>query len=111
MSAPHFYQRLLVKRPVVFMTGADHYMLANGISGYGGFDQLTEDEDDLLALPHLLSYEEMQISALASVAVPTYFVSSSSKPLCMRTWIQLLLVAQISMRTTLSLSYPYIPSF
>jgi hypothetical protein len=79
MSALDLCQRLLVKRPVVFMTASDRYLLSNGRDGSGGFDRLSPVEDDLLSVHNYITYDEMQISALFSVSVPTFFINSGAR--------------------------------
>ena len=81
------------------MTSDDQYLLNNGHDGLGGFEiigspseSLPQDDtyaepmnfimkktDKTLSMSHLLSYDEMQLSAFFSVAVPTYFINSGSR--------------------------------
>lgn len=83
MTALKFCHRLLTKRPVVFITKHDEYLLQNGKDGRdggdGGFENLSENKADKLNIHDLLSYDEMLISALFSVSVPTLFINSGSR--------------------------------
>lgn len=85
-------------RPVMFMTSADQYLLNNGCDGAGGFEAIgsihdlppndestnfiMEKGDKTLSMKYLLSYDEMQLSAYFSVAVPTYFINAGSRGNC-----------------------------
>ncbi len=75
-----FVDRLLTKRPLMFMTADDQYLLRNGQRGYGGFEAIgTKNECVPLVLSDYLSYDEMQIAALISVSSPTYFINNGSR--------------------------------
>lgn len=73
-----FITRLLTKRPVMFMTASDQYILRDGTRGFGGFDNIG-NKSGTLSLVDYISYDEMAISALLGVSVPTYFVNSGDK--------------------------------
>ena len=48
--------------------------------GYGGFDAIGSDHERAeLSLEHLMSYDEMAISALVSVGGPTQFVNTGDR--------------------------------
>lgn len=82
MSVVELMQRLLAKRPLVFYTGVDRYTLTSGASGADpeGFDLVGRDsERHSLRLADVMSYDEMNISALMAVSVPTYFINSGSR--------------------------------
>jgi hypothetical protein len=82
----------------MFMTSHDQYVLNNGLDGAGGFeavgsasetvpddessDFIMEKGDKKLSLKYLLSYDEMQLAAFFSVAVPTYFINTGSRGNC-----------------------------
>jgi len=72
--------RLLTCRPVMFMQSYDQFMLKQGIDGAGGFEEMVHYplENDF-SLQHLLSYDEMQLSALVSMSVPTHFLNQGSR--------------------------------
>ena len=76
MSESEFINRLLAKRPLMFMTKADTYVLRNGQKGYGGFDTIgTIQQKSPLILEDYLSYDEMQIAALLGRCGPRYTAS------------------------------------
>lgn len=72
--------RLLRCRPLAFLTSADAFLLREGRSGSGGFDEIgtTHQGPDLL-LSNLLSYDEMAWSALVGVSVPTHFINAGGR--------------------------------
>jgi len=71
--------RIFQKRPVVFYTEVDSYMLQSGETGYGGFDDIPRNTSGEFVLENLISYDEMQISALMSVSVPTHFINAGGR--------------------------------
>jgi len=80
MDVSAFFDRLLIKRPLMFMTENDTYMLRDGKQGCGGFEAIgTQSEHAPLLLREYLSYDEMQIAALIGVAVPTYFINNGNR--------------------------------
>ena len=80
MSESQFIDRLLIKRPLMFMTESDAYLLRNGDKGQGGFEAIgTLNEKSPLVLKEYLSYDEMQIAALLGVSVPTFFINSGDR--------------------------------
>ncbi len=80
MSRRDFINRLLVKRPLMFMTEADQYLLRDGKRGSGGFELTGKEEEEYpLILQDYLSYDEMAIAALIGVSVPTMFINSGSR--------------------------------
>jgi hypothetical protein len=85
VNTEKFITRLLTNRPMVFMYPNDQYVL-NGEHfeavreamrmGTQGFEKIGKnDEKKPLLLNNYLSYDEMQISALLGVSVPTYFIN------------------------------------
>ena len=84
MGTVEFITRLLTKRPLVFMTGSDNYLLKEGElrerRGHGGFDEIgTEAEYEPMLLKNLQSYDEMAISALLGMSVPTPFINEGGR--------------------------------
>ena len=80
MGDREFIDRLLVKRPLMFMTEYDTYRLRNGRKGNGGFEKIgTENEQSFLILKDYISYDEMQIAALLGVSVPTFFINNGNR--------------------------------
>lgn len=80
MSVEEFIDRLLKKRPLMFMNSNDSYISRDSIWGLGGFDSIGEDyEKEPLVLKSYLSYDEMAISSMLNVSVPTYFINDGNK--------------------------------
>lgn len=80
MTSSQFITRLLARRPLMFQTRADVWLLPTGQSGNGGFENVgTDDEKPPLALSEVISYDEMQISALLAVAGPTVFINDGER--------------------------------
>jgi len=81
LSVTQLVQRMMVKRPLVFMTKDDAYMLRDGHTfGQGGFTRLgTRSERSPLVLADYQSYEEMEIAALLGMSVPTPFINDGSR--------------------------------
>ena len=83
-----FINRLLTQRPLAFLSRGDSYKLrhkdpsGNNITGEGDyiFDNIgTDKESKIVKLENYISYDEMQISALLGVAVPTLFINKGSR--------------------------------
>lgn len=80
MDNAAFIDRLLIKRPLMFMTAQDHYLLRNGMKGAKGFEDIGKNyEKAPLILADYLSYDEMQIAALLGVSVPTVFINNGAR--------------------------------
>jgi hypothetical protein len=81
MSILEFLKRLLEKRPLVFCGPNDSYKLRSKNKNTSGcFDNIgTVCEVAPLVLRDYLSYEEMEISALLGVAVPTFFINDGNR--------------------------------
>lgn len=87
MDEFELFTRLLRKRPISFWGSGDRYILpttacARQLSSqqWGGFEEIGGDRENApLLLEDYLSYDEMQISALISVAVPTLFINSGDR--------------------------------
>lgn len=87
MNQSELFTRLLRKRPLSFWGGGDRYILATTRSArqlesqqWGGFEEIGEDEQHSpLVLEDYLSYDEMQVSALILVAVPTLFINNGKR--------------------------------
>ena len=81
MKLEAFFDKLIRKRPLMFMTAGDEYILRDGkTEGKGGFEPIgTGDEIAPLVLEEYNSYPEMQIVALMGVSVPTHFINSGSR--------------------------------
>lgn len=83
MTPTAFIDRLLRNRPLVFMCDWDEYHLRDGTGGIGGFEKIgTSEEKEPLTLANYLSYDEIQISALIGVSVPTHFINDGSRHNC-----------------------------
>lgn len=80
MDVSSFIDRLLTKRPLMFMTKSDLYLLRDGKKGETEFELVgTRLEKEYLGLDEYLSYDEMQISSLIGVSVPTFFINNGSR--------------------------------
>lgn len=80
MTESAFIDRLLTKRPLMFMTAADCCLLRDGQQGQGGFEAIgTQGEQYPLVLADYLSYDEMPIAALLGVSTPTCFINNGSR--------------------------------
>lgn len=80
MTKEEFVTRLLTKRPCAFYGAGDIFQLRDGTKGFGGFDKIgTNLQSGKLQLKDYISYDEMGISALLSVSVPTFFVNSGGR--------------------------------
>jgi hypothetical protein len=83
MSLVDFIDRLLSKRAVMFMGSVDHYLLLNGKSGSGNWENVgTPNETLPLVLDNCLSYDEIKLSALLSVSSHTYFINDGDRNNC-----------------------------
>ena len=83
MKVSDLITRLLSKRPLVFYTSGDVYMMKDGASGAGGFEAVgTEAEAEPLLLQRTLSYDEMALSAMIAMSVPTHFINAGSRGNC-----------------------------
>eukprot|EP00401_Gymnodinium_catenatum_P002658 CAMPEP_0117507174 /NCGR_PEP_ID=MMETSP0784-20121206/26291_1 /TAXON_ID=39447 /ORGANISM="" /LENGTH=943 /DNA_ID=CAMNT_0005302677 /DNA_START=115 /DNA_END=2944 /DNA_ORIENTATION=+ len=79
-------RRLLTKRPLMFMTECDEYVLRDGrTSGKStvrgpSFDDIgTFREQAPLVMEDYQSYDEMEISALLGMSVPTHFINTGGR--------------------------------
>jgi len=80
LDSPGLISRLLTKRPLAFLNPQDTYLLRDGTSGVGGFELVgSRYERHPLNLSDLLSYDEMALSALVGVSVPTHFMNSGAR--------------------------------
>ena len=80
LSLNSFIKRLITKRPLMFMTHKDTYLLRDGSRGSGGFEKIgTEQESLPLTLSNYLSYDEMQLSAMIGISSPTFFINNGNR--------------------------------
>ena len=85
MSVSDLIVRLLTCRPVVFVGRNDFFLLKNGDRGEGGFESISINGKhgpsrlSNLSQDDLISYDEMQLSALVSVSLETFFINSGSR--------------------------------
>lgn len=80
MTPEQFVDRLIKKRPLMFMTGADSYVLRNGAKGAGGFERIGQDDEaGDLCLADYQSYFEMSLAAFLSMVIPTHFINNGSR--------------------------------
>jgi len=89
-TAPQFIKRLLTKRPLMFMSEFDVHLLKDGTLYLeqafkpGPYPQPfeligTNREKKPFILNDYISYDEMAISALIGVSVPTFFINNGRK--------------------------------
>lgn len=75
-----FIKRLFICRPLMFMLSSDRYILRDKTQGSGGFESIgTDAQISPLLLQDYLSYDEMTISALLGVSVPTMFINDGNR--------------------------------
>eukprot|EP00947_MAST-08B_sp_MAST-8B-sp1_P002456 g2456.t1 len=96
MSVAGLADRLIRRRPLMFMMAADLYILPTGENGAGAelFDRIGGDDDDdddaagssgssssssPLTLGRYMSYDEMQLAALLLVSTPTFFINAGGR--------------------------------
>lgn len=79
--AEDLINRCLSKRPLVFWNSSDAYLLRDGVTdAEGGFENIgTLSQIPPLILADYQSYDEMQISALIGISVPTHFINNGSR--------------------------------
>ena len=76
-----FFNRLLSKRPLVFLNSSDSYRLKDGqIRGHGGFPSIgTEAEKPPLLMEHLMTYDEIKLAALVNFSGATALINSGDR--------------------------------
>lgn len=83
MTTEDFITRLLHKRPLAFYLDSDKYKLRDGktTGNMGNFDftKLPTSMTKPYTLQNYISYDEMPISALLGVSVPTYFINNGKR--------------------------------
>lgn len=80
MTPDDLLLRLFAARPLTFWLPQDSYVLRNKQEGEGGFNLIgTDYERPPLVLEHLLSYDEMALSALISISTPTPFFNDGGR--------------------------------
>ena len=71
MNKKKFISRILQKRPLVFFTPIDDYLLRDGQTSGSGWNNPVMKE--------YLSYDEIAIGALVGVSVPTFFINNGAR--------------------------------
>ena len=85
MDEVSFIHRLLTKRPLVFQTEHDSFLLRDGkttqLAGISDpFEAIgTPGQTSPITLDEYISYDEMQLSALLGVSTPTAFINDGSR--------------------------------
>jgi hypothetical protein len=85
MNPEGLLSRMLQKRPLTFWLPNDDWLMPSGTSGAGGWELVGTDEEGQsthaasLNLASVMSYDEVALSALVSVAVPTHFINSGGR--------------------------------
>lgn len=87
MTRPEFINRLITKRPLVFYTEHDVFLLRDGkttektaglqadpFEEIGSLKQVSP-----IILDEYISYDEMQLSALLGVSTPTFFINDGNR--------------------------------
>ncbi|XP_011296476.2 uncharacterized protein LOC101898587 isoform X4 [Musca domestica] len=83
LSLSQFIQRLLEKRCASFLGRNDKFLLISGRRGCGGFrDVGTTKEKHPLLLKHVLSYDEIKLSALLSVSSYSELINNGNRQNC-----------------------------
>ncbi|XP_068154642.1 uncharacterized protein [Drosophila tropicalis] len=85
LSLCGFIQRLLEKRCASFFARNDKYLLLTGETGASGFEPIGSlQEKAPLKLEHVLSYDDIKMSALLSVSSYTEFINEGERANCGR---------------------------
>jgi len=81
MSLTEFVDRLICRRPLIFMDPVDSWLAKDGSYGAGGWDVIgTENEmDGNLKLKNFLSYDEIKIASLLQLSTPTMLINNGSR--------------------------------
>ncbi|HEY6438003.1 MAG TPA: DUF4804 domain-containing protein, partial [Ignavibacteriaceae bacterium] len=86
MTRNEFIQRLLIKRPLVFVGAScvikrDRGLLRDGTEIIGGKDWelIGKKVEGDIKLKDYLSYDEMQISSLIGASTPTFFINNGER--------------------------------
>ncbi|XP_034661709.1 uncharacterized protein LOC117897146 [Drosophila subobscura] len=78
-------QRLLEKRCASFFARHDKFLLLTGETGASGFEPIGSTEETApLVLEHVLSYDDIKLSALLSVSSHTEFINEGERANCGR---------------------------
>ncbi len=76
LTKESFVDRLVRKRPLVFMGSDDSHLLRDGTEDCGGFDHLASPtQPSSITLEEYISYDEMMVSALMGVSCRTHFIN------------------------------------
>ncbi|ALC49636.1 CG3568 [Drosophila busckii] len=85
LSLCDFVQRLLTKRCASFFARNDKFLLLTGETGASGFEPIgTPAEEAPLQLQHVLSYDDVKLSALLAVSSHTEFINEGERTNCGR---------------------------
>lgn len=83
MNVIQFVDRLLQKRPLMFMTESDYTLLRGSTTANSTHSNWltvgTSNEQSPYVLADYLSYDEMELSAFVNVACPTYFINDGNR--------------------------------
>eukprot|EP00096_Caligus_rogercresseyi_P002374 TRINITY_DN14493_c0_g1_i1.p1 TRINITY_DN14493_c0_g1~~TRINITY_DN14493_c0_g1_i1.p1 ORF type:complete len:449 (+),score=89.59 TRINITY_DN14493_c0_g1_i1:130-1476(+) len=83
MTIPEFVNRLISKRPLVFLGNSDNYVLRGhrGTMKVGGFESIGIDNEEKppLVMKEYLSYDEIKISALLGTSSHTLAINKGNR--------------------------------
>lgn len=79
MTPADLVTRMLRCRPLTFFMPSDQWRLRDGREGYMGFDDVGVTQNVQLPLEEVMTYDEIALAALVSVAVPTRFLNDGSR--------------------------------
>ncbi|XP_045599215.2 uncharacterized protein [Procambarus clarkii] len=80
LSLLDLVDRLLKKRPIVFFTPIDNYVLRDGTEGCDGFEEIGHSHERAnVCLQEYMSYDEMKLAALVCVSSKSTFINDGSR--------------------------------
>eukprot|EP01101_Sappina_pedata_P006569 TRINITY_DN3291_c0_g1_i1.p1 TRINITY_DN3291_c0_g1~~TRINITY_DN3291_c0_g1_i1.p1 ORF type:complete len:472 (-),score=115.20 TRINITY_DN3291_c0_g1_i1:85-1461(-) len=83
LTPEQFIDRLIMKRPLMFMTRSDKSILRDGFGKIGLFEEVgTPQQHHHVQLADYMSYDEMQFSAFLGVSCPTVFINNGNRGNC-----------------------------
>ena len=77
MRVPGFVQRMITKRPLMFMGANDSWLDKSNNRGCGDWDKKANND-----LDNFLSYEEIKLSALLQLSTQTFLINAGHRSNC-----------------------------